>query len=100
AFRVLVPGVLVLRVLVPGVLVLRVLVPGVLVLRVLVLRVLVLRVLVLGVLLVAVLAAAGAGRARAEGQAPAINELLARIGERVAAYYKRAQNIVCIEKSV
>jgi hypothetical protein len=30
---------------------------------------------------------------------PAVDELLARVGERIAEYYRRAQNVICIEKS-
>ena len=30
---------------------------------------------------------------------PSVDELLARVGERIAEYYKRAQNVICIEKS-
>ena len=31
---------------------------------------------------------------------PDIETLLARVGERIADYYKRAQNVVCIEKTM
>src|SRR5262249_54997949 len=30
---------------------------------------------------------------------PSVDELLARVGERIAEYYKRAQNVICTEKS-
>jgi len=38
--------------------------------------------------------AVGAG-----AQAPDVDSLLERVGERIAEYYRRAQNVVCIEKS-
>jgi hypothetical protein len=38
--------------------------------------------------------------AQAAAQAPlSVNELLARVGDRIAEYYRRAQNVICIEKS-
>jgi len=30
---------------------------------------------------------------------PAVDELLVRVGERIAEYYRRAQNVICVEKS-
>src|SRR5262252_2685264 len=30
---------------------------------------------------------------------PSIDELLTRVGERIAEYYRRAQNVICIERS-
>ena len=33
------------------------------------------------------------------GAQPGVEELLARVGERVAAFYKRAQSVICIETS-
>lgn len=32
-------------------------------------------------------------------EAPAIDELLARIGERIAEFYERAQHVICLERS-
>jgi hypothetical protein len=37
-------------------------------------------------------------RAGAQGQ-PGIDELLSRVGERIADFYKRAQHVICIERS-
>ena len=36
--------------------------------------------------------------ARAQTQ-PALDELLSRVGQRIAEFYKRAQHVICIERS-
>src|SRR5436190_9190061 len=49
---------------------------------------------------VVVLAALGVAPAATGAQTPPdIDELLARVGERIADFYKRAQHVICIEKS-
>jgi hypothetical protein len=45
----------------------------------------------------AMLAATGATSA---GQAPDLDTLLARVADRIAEYYRRAQSVVCVEQSV
>ncbi|HYT76524.1 MAG TPA: hypothetical protein VEL79_17335 [Vicinamibacterales bacterium] len=39
------------------------------------------------------------GAARGNADRPDINTLIAHVGERVAAYYTRAQQVVCAERS-
>jgi hypothetical protein len=51
------------------------------------------------IVLAATLAAAVAAVVSAQST-PNIEELVARVGERVAEFYKRAENVVCIEKSL
>jgi len=52
-----------------------------------------------GLALACALSAAFAITPRAEPQ-PTVQELLTRVGERVAEFYKRVQNLVCIETSM
>ena len=48
---------------------------------------------------IAFLAAAGLAASSSAQSAPDIETLLARIGERIADYYHRAQSVICTEKS-
>ncbi len=46
-----------------------------------------------------ILAALEAGRTTIGAQAPGIDELLARVGERIADFYTRAQHVIATEVS-